>query len=160
MKTTDTHVYFWNGIYSNWYPCKIYDEFSKLNFENTEQAFMWYKANLFKDDEVKKQIELTGNPKLVKQLGRQIKNYDDVIWNEARFGWMLAVNLMKFSQHQYLRQALIETGTRTMVEASPLDKVWGVGLDENNPLILDERNWQGQNLLGKVLMRVRESIQK
>jgi len=73
-------------------------------------------------------------------------------------GFMKYVNYLKFTQNLEFRNQLLETENRTLVEASPYDKIWGVGLEETNDLILDEKNWLGQNLLGKALMEVRELI--
>ena len=158
MKTTETHVYFWNGIYSNWDNCHFTDPKSCLKFENSEQAFMWYKADTFKDDRIRKLIEVTSNPKIVKGLGRQIENYDESIWDRDRFDKMVYVNELKFSQNPFYGKALLNTENRIIVEASPYDKIWGVGLLEDDPLILDEKNWKGLNLLGKALREVRSKM--
>jgi len=160
MKTTDTHVYFWNGIYSNWDNCHFTDPKSCIRFQNSEQAFMWYKAAFFDDEETKKLIEYTPNPKQVKQLGRQVKKYNDETWNTIRFENMVYVNELKFSQNPHYGKALLNTENRIIVEASPYDKIWGVGLLEDDPLILDEKNWKGLNLLGKALMDVRSKMNK
>ena len=158
MKTTDTHVYFWNGIYSNWHPIKFVDTLTSITFNNTEQAFMWYKADVFKDEDTKKLIENTPNPKEVKKLGRLVKNYNDLIWDKVRLSNMVYVNYLKFSQNEDLKKELLDTGDKIMVEASPYDRIWGVGMDENNPLILDKANWNGLNLLGDALMEVRNKL--
>jgi ribA/ribD-fused uncharacterized protein len=158
MKITDSHVYFWNGIYSNWHVCQVKDLLTDIIFENTEQAFMWYKADVFNDIETKKLVENTIDPRKVKKLGRLIKTYDDNVWSSVRYRKMLYVNLLKFLQNKELKFQLINTGDKIIVEASPLDCVWGVGLSEEDPLILDEKNWKGKNLLGKVLMEVRSII--
>ena len=158
MKITDTHIYFWHGIYSNWYPVEIDSAAGK--FANTEQLFMWCKAKFFKDDEILSKILATSNPRDVKALGRLVKNYNDSEWDKVRFDYMVGVNNIKFSQHKYLLDQLLATGDKVIVEASPYDKVWGVGLLEDDPLILDEKNWKGQNLLGKALMKVRENFNR
>jgi ribA/ribD-fused uncharacterized protein len=95
------------------------------------------------------------DPRAHKALGRSIKNYDDVAWSNNRFQIMVDGLFGKFSQDANLRSLLLGTGNRVLVEASPLDTVWGVGLGEDDPLILNEKNWRGQNLLGNALMRVR-----
>jgi hypothetical protein len=160
MKITDTHIYFWDGIYSNWHPCQLTDHQTNLKFENTEQAFMWYKAVCFNDTEIQKQVEKTPSPKAVKMLGRQIKSYDDAIWSKVRFEKMVYVNMLKFSQNSEFKNELLETKNKILVEASPYDKVWGVGLGENDALILDSANWNGLNLLGEALMTVRQMVSK
>jgi ribA/ribD-fused uncharacterized protein len=158
MKITDTHVYFWNGPFSNWSEANFIDKNTHLSFTNTEQAFMWYKAMFFGATEIASQIYNSHSPAAVKALGRKIPNYNDVTWNMVRFGFMVYVNYLKYSQLESFRKALLDTGSRTLVEASPVDKVWGVGLAKENPLILDQANWQGTNLLGKALEEVRKIV--
>lgn len=155
MKITDTHYYFWEGAFSNWYACSFNDPNDKNAFSNTEQAFMYHKARIFKDADIMAKILKTSDPKAVKELGRQIKNYNDELWSKLRYEVMVYVNYLKFRENAALRQMLVNTGNKVLVEASPYDKIWGVGLGEDDPLILDEKNWQGENLLGKALMEVR-----
>ena len=160
MKVTDTHIYFWNGTYSNWHPARITDPATGFVFENTEQAFMWFKADKFGDTETAGEVLKTPNPREVKKLGRQVKNYNDEEWNKVRYLIMLGVNLWKFTQISEYQKELLATGDKIIVEASPYDKIWGVGLLEDDPLILDEKNWQGENLLGKVCMDVRTQLRR
>jgi len=159
MKVTDTHIYFWNGTYSNWHPAKITYPSGEV-FANTEQAFMWFKAKHFGDTEMMAKILKTPNPRDVKKLGREVKGYDDAEWTAVRYGYMLAVNTLKFTLIEEYKKELLATGEKIIVEASPYDKVWGVGLLEDDPLILDEKNWQGENLLGKVCMTVRSQLRR
>ncbi len=158
MRITDTHVYFWRGTFSNWYPCKFIDYGYDVTFKTTEQAFMWYKARYFGDNETAQKILLALTPKGAKDLGRLVRNYNDEKWNIVRLDYMISVNLLKFGQNRELKQHLLDTRNRTLVEASPYDKIWGVGLGEDNNLILDQKNWLGENLLGKALMEVRRLL--
>ena len=160
MKITDTHIYFWdgNGIYSNWYPASFVDPITKIQYQNSEQAYMWYKANRFGDINSQNLIEATPDPEKVKALGKQVLNFDKKLWGEVKFELMIGVNEFKFTQNAELGRELLQSGNKILVEASPFDCVWGVGLGENDPLILDEKNWKGQNLLGKALMKVREAL--
>lgn len=159
MRTTDTHVYFWNGIYSNWYKCPVCDpDPSGRIFANTEQAFMWFKARHFGDEEMAEKIEKTTNPREVKKLGRQVKGFVAEEWDKVCFDYMVKVNQWKFSEYEMLRKELVDTGDKIIVEASPLDTIWGVGLAEDDDAILDEKNWKGKNLLGKALMEVRRRV--
>ena len=160
MKITETHIYFWNGIYSNWHPAQFTDPDTNIRFFNSEQCFMWYKAKAFGDTASQGFIERETNPKQVKELGRQVKGYNDAVWAGERYNIMVRVNMWKFTQNEDLLKELLATGSKTMVEASPYDKVWGVGLLEDDPLILDKENWEGQNLLGIALMEVRDRIRK
>lgn len=156
MKTTDTHVYFWDGPFSNWTNAPFFDNVAQVQFYNTEQAFMYYKSFFFGDHGTLAKIIIEFSPSEVKQLGRQIKGYDDKAWQAVRYGYMVYVNYLKFSKNEDFKNVLLETKGKTLVEASPYDRVWGVGLREDDPFILDETKWQGQNLLGKALMDVRD----
>jgi ribA/ribD-fused uncharacterized protein len=156
-RTTDTHVYFWGDpTLSNWGPA----EFDLLggHFHNSEQAFMWLKAIHFGDEEIASEILSTKNPKNAKDLGRMVKGYNDKSWNERRYSAMLESCMAKFYQNEDQRETLLSTGDRTLVEGSPYDKVWGVGIHWAEEAILDESNWKGLNLLGEVLMEVREKL--
>jgi len=154
MKITNKHVFFWSGIFSNWHPASF--QFCGNNFANSEQAFMWSKAITFNDEETAALILKEINPKEVKKLGRLIKGFDEITWNEKRYGCMYNVLLDKFMQNEEMLQVLLATGDKILAEASPYDKIWGIGMDENEPGIEDESNWKGENLLGRVLMDVRE----
>lgn len=156
MRSTNTHIYFWRGIFSNWYPCQF--TIDNILFYNTEQAFMYRKAILFDDKETAEKIIAEKDPHLVKKFGREIKDYNDDVWSLARRDAMFKVNLEKFKQNPGLAIQLLDTGDKVLVEASPYDKVWGVGLAEDDDRILDESNWQGTNLLGNVLENVRKHI--
>lgn len=167
MKITDTHVYFYTNFLSNWYPTKnigpqFIDPIHNLTWNNTEEAYMWYKAYFFLDAESCANIALhsanKGHPSIVKELGQKVINYNNDAWSIVRYSLMVYVNYLKYSQNEDLKQKLLNTGDRILVEASPIDKVWGVGLAENDPLILNEKNWTGQNLLGKALMEVRQRV--
>jgi ribA/ribD-fused uncharacterized protein len=156
MKTTDRFVLFWDGIYSNWHPAPIVMD--GIQFANSEQAFMWLKARYFDDEIIAVQIAATPDPAKAKKLGRLIKGYDDVKWCHVRFETMYQVCLKKFSQNPELAKELLATGDRILVEASPADRIWGIGLDQDSPLALEPQFWQGMNLLGEALMKVRESL--
>lgn len=158
MKTTDTHVYFWRGIFSNWHPCKFEDDEFAITFNNTEQAFMYEKAKFFGDFETAELIVEEPDPKKAKALGRAVKNYNEFIWSIARFNLMVKVNLAKYKQNSDVRDQLMETGDKILVEASPYDGIWGVKLGEDDPRILDVKQWKGSNLLGKALMNVRKQL--
>lgn len=158
MVVTDTHCYFYVNEFSNWNRSKIVHPYRGLKFPTSEHAFMWMKADFFGDSSIASQIPLCPHPRDAKELGRQVKRYDDMEWSLVRYNYMVVVNLWKFLQNEYHRDVLASTGDRILVEASPYDRVWGVGLGENDPLILDEKNWKGDNLLGKALMDVRDLL--
>ena len=165
MRVTDKHVFFWGDFPSNWYPCHFIVERDgkELEFFNSEQYFMYEKAMTFDDTTIAMKILLEGsNPKKAKTLGRMVKNYDDDVWNEKRYQVMVDANMYKYSQSEELKEMLLneEFNGKKFVEASPIDSIWGVGLGEHNPLVDDEKNWKGQNLLGKVLNEVRDKLLK
>lgn len=155
MRTTDTHIYFYGSVFSNWYMHSF--EYGIQKFNCSEQAFMYHKAMVFKDYECAKLILNSTNPADQKKLGRQVKNYDDAYWNSMRYRIMKQILYSKF-YNQKMRKILFDTGTKIIVEASPYDTIWGVGLSENDDRILDEKNWRGQNLLGKALMETRKTM--
>lgn len=158
MKRTDTHVYFYGGIFSNWYGCQFKEPIYNNEFVNSEQIFMFFKAIFFCDTEIAMDILKEADPANVKQLGRLVKGFDPKIWSMVSYGYMVYANYLKYSQNEDLKMGLIDTGDRILVEASPVDGIWGIKLRYDDPLILDEKNWQGQNLLGKALMEVRKLL--
>lgn len=151
VRETKTHIYFWNGVFSNFYLIEF--EYKGHTFACTEQAFMWEKAMYFKDYDVAEEVLRTTVPIEAKRLGRKVKNFDPEIWMDVCKDYMYAVNLEKW---KLMKDIILSTGDKILVEASPYDTIWGVGLEKNNDLILDEKNWNGTNFLGEVLMKVRK----
>ena len=96
----------------------------------------------------------------IKGLGRKVKNFDENIWNEVKYHIVLTGNYYKFSQNKQLRQVLLSTGESILVEASPLDMIWGIGIDANNENAYHPEKWNGSNLLGFALTEVREEIKR
>ena len=163
IRVTDKHVFFWSGWPSNWYPSIFTAEYEgkEYEFHNAEQYFMFVKAKTFGDDEIAERIINEGkDPKVAKALGREVKNYDDKKWNEIRYQIMVNANYYKYSQSEELKELLLnpEFDSKHFVEASKYDTIWGIGLTEDNPLVDDEKNWLGTNLLGKALDEVREKL--
>lgn len=162
MKVTDKFVYFWSEWPSNWHPCSITvkEDDKTLEFSNSEQYFMYKKAKEFGDEEIASRILSEGaDPRQAKALGRLVKNYDDKVWNEKRYDVMLEANILKYSQNGELLKALFSEKFegKHWVEASPYDRIWGIGCREKDALD-DQSNWEGQNLLGKVLDETREKL--
>jgi ribA/ribD-fused uncharacterized protein len=157
MKITDKYVFFWNDLCSNF---EFVDIEHKGNvFPTTEHAFMWEKAMFFGDKQIANELLTCKLPGLAKNLGRQVKNFDAGKWDEVCYEAMLVVNRIKWNQPKY-KKFLLETEERILVEASPYDRIWGIGMKANEEGIEDEANWKGHNLLGKVLMDVRKEIQE
>jgi ribA/ribD-fused uncharacterized protein len=121
---------------------------------------MSQKALLFNDIETNSKIMKENDPKQYKELGRQVKNFSPKIWDEKKFEIVVKGNLHKFSQNENLKQFLLSTKNKILAEASPYDKIWGIGMDANDKDILNQDKWKGENLLGKALMKVRDIIKK
>jgi hypothetical protein len=124
----------------------------------TEHFMMAEKARLFGDDEVRARILATGDPAKAKKLGREVRSFDEARWAEQRFAIVVQGNLAKFGQSDNLRKYLLSTGKRVLVEASPQDRVWGIGLAAEDPRAQKPAEWPGLNLLGFALMEVRARL--
>ncbi len=125
-----------------------------------EQFMMAGKAELFGDEEVRKQILACEDPKTIKALGRKVKNFDEAVWNQVKYSIVLNGNFLKFTQNPKLREYLLSTGDDILVEASPLDAVWGIRMGKTNENARNPLKWKGQNLLGFALMEVRDEIRR
>ncbi len=149
MVVTDKYVFFWGGIFSNWYPAKFIVD--GWQFSNSEQYFMFEKAVYFDDVETASLILEEPDPRKAKILGRGVKHFDKKAWDEVCVTSMMKAIEYKFMQNELLKNELLKYKNKTFVEASPYDKKWGVGLSEDDPLILNKENWKGKNLLGECL---------
>lgn len=156
MKETSSHIYFWGSYLSNWFKCSFKDD--QFSYPSSEAYLMAQKALLFNDKDSAEKIVKTNDPKKQKALGRLVKGFNDTLWNQHKFDIMVKGLLLKFEQNPNLKKQLLATGTKILVEGSPYDKIWGVGLHYEDELILDEKNWKGENLLGKSLMEVRNKL--
>ena len=156
---TDKYAFFYKEWPSNFFRSNFV--YKGKDFFCTEQAFMWEKADFFKDDETAEKILACESPWTAKDLGREVKNYVDSEWDAIRYLVMRDVNLAKYQQNPTLAGKLVgrKYAGRTFVEASPVDNIWGVGLAQDDPRILDEKNWTGRNLLGKAITEVRDILE-
>jgi ribA/ribD-fused uncharacterized protein len=123
-----------------------------------EQYMMEEKARLFGDKDIEKEIMECKDQKTIKELGRKVRNFDEEIWNNVKYSIVLNGNYNKFIQNDDLREFLISTGDKILVEASPYDKIWGIGISADNEKITNPLSWKGQNLLGFALMEVRDEL--
>jgi hypothetical protein len=119
---------------------------------------MWEKALFFNDEKIAHLILTSPDPRVNKELGRSIKNFDSKKWSKISYDIMVTVNYAKFDQNKHLKNTLLSTKDKTIVEASPHDMIWGIGLYWTNDDCLNESKWRGQNLLGKALMDVRKLL--
>lgn len=141
---------------SQWYPCQF--EVDSMKYTSAEQYMMAEKARLFGDEKIRAEILRTSDPRKCKALGRKVKNFDKAVWDKKKEDIVRNGNFEKFMQNDALRNFLLSTGDKVLVEASPTDRVWGIGLGKNNPDALDPKKWRGQNLLGFILMAVRNEM--
>lgn len=160
---TKDYVFFYYGddIYSNFFKRKF--NMAGLEFFCSEQAFMWAKAVCFQDYTTAAKIAAVDSKGRkaafdCKMLGREVKPYSDEHWSKVRYSVMCDVLMEKFTQNHDMATELLATGDRVIVEASPTDTIWGIGMDVDHPDILDSTCWRGLNLLGNALMYVRERL--
>jgi ribA/ribD-fused uncharacterized protein len=151
-----TFYFFWSGTFSQWEPCSF--KLDSKSFSSAEQYMMFQKAILFNDNDAAEKIMSTSDPKQQKAIGRLIKNYDDSIWINKREDIVYIGNKAKFSQNPKFLKKLLATDPSLLVESSPVDTIWGVGLHKTDPLILEQKNWKGLNLLGNILTRLRNDL--
>ncbi|BBM84532.1 NADAR family protein [Candidatus Uabimicrobium amorphum] len=156
---SDSFVLFWKPpcAFGQWTLSPF--EVDGVHYNCAEQYMMAEKARLFQDEKNEKLIMESDCPREQKKLGKRVRGFKEKTWLEERFAIVFRGNMAKFSQNLDLKQALLETENRTLVEASPLDKIWGIGFAANQEEAYDETKWNGLNLLGKVLQEVRQELQ-
>ncbi|PZG03002.1 NADAR family protein [Micromonospora deserti] len=144
------------GCLSQWWPAPF--TVDGLRFATAEHYMMWRKAALFGDQAAAAKILTVAHPHAAKTLGRQVTGFDQEVWEQHRYDIVVAGAVAKFGQHPMLRTYLFGTGERVLVEASPLDRVWGIGLAGDHPYAADPARWRGLNLLGFALMQARAML--
>ena len=144
--------------FSQWFPSEF--EENGVTYCCCEQYMMAKKAELFNDAETLKKILASTDPREIKALGREVKNFDVKVWQENCRDIVFNGNLLKFSQNEDLKAFLLSTKDELIVEASPYDKIWGVGLKFDDPKIKNKDTWQGTNWLGEAIMQVRDYLNK
>lgn len=161
------YVFFWGhrpqrdggigvGCLSQWWP--VVFTVDGLLFRSAEHYMMWRKAVLFDDTDAAGRIIAASHPRQAKMLGRRVRGFDERVWVEHRFDIVVDAGVAKFGQHPDLREFLLGTGERVLVEASPTDRVWGIGLAVTDPRAADPAQWLGHNLLGFALMQARAML--
>ena len=138
---------------SQWYPAAF--DIDGTRYATAEHWMMAEKARLFGDEQNRQAIIDTSHPNQAKKFGRLVKNFDADEWEAARFGIVVRGNAAKFGQHPALREFLLGTQERVLVEASPVDAIWGIGLAQNDERAQNPATWRGLNLLGFALMEAR-----
>jgi len=156
MTETPKLVLFWGSWPSQWHPARFVVD--GVEYNCCEQFMMAEKARVFGDAEALAKILASKSPRAQKALRRTVRNFDKATWDGVCRGIVYAGNLARFSQDEALRRALLATGEKTIVEASPTDRIWGIGLSQDDPRAQDPAQWRGTNWLGIVLMQVRASL--
>ncbi len=144
------------SCFSQWYEASF--QIDGVNYLTAEHYMMAEKARLFKDNDVLAKVLAASHPGEAKKLGRQVKGFREETWVENRSLIVVKGNLAKFSQNEALKEFLLNTKERILVEASPRDRIWGIGLGQNNPDAANPYKWRGLNLLGFALMEVRNIL--
>lgn len=172
-QTTGTNAekftFFWQTAspFSQFHPAKftakplfitISDDEEGYTFLHCEQWMMFNKAKLFKDEKSAAMIMEATEPIKCKTIGRKVKNFEEKIWKQENERIVLEGNRQKFTQNPSLLEKLLETEGTTLVEASPVDRLYGIGLAANNPKALNRSTWRGQNVLGRLLTELRDEL--
>ncbi|MFI8088775.1 NADAR family protein [Streptomyces sp. NPDC086080] len=138
---------------SQWWPSPFTVE--GVQYATAEHWMMAAKARLFGDPEGERRVLAAEHPSQAKKAGRLVRGFDEALWRRERFGIVVEGSVHKFAAHADLRRFLLNTGERVLVEASPVDRVWGTGLAADAEGAMDPRRWRGPNLLGFALMEAR-----
>jgi len=138
---------------SQWWPSPFVVD--GVTYETAEHWMMAGKARLFGDAEAERRVLAADHPSLAKKAGRLVRDFDEETWQRERFGIVVEGSVHKFASDARLREFLLNTGERVLVEASPVDRVWGIGLAATDEAASDPERWRGPNLLGFALMEAR-----
>ncbi|MFJ5534421.1 NADAR family protein [Streptomyces sp. NPDC093261] len=161
------YLYFWGhrpgrdgqigaGCLSQWWPSPF--TVDAVEYATAEHWMMASKARLFGDADAERRALDAPNPALAKRAGRLVRGFDEAIWQRERFAIVVEGSVHKFAAHADLRTLLLGTGERVLVEASPVDRVWGIGLAADDEAAATPERWRGPNLLGFALMEARERL--
>ena len=142
------------SCFSQWYEAEFVVEGQR--YPTAEHFMMAEKAALFDDQEIRAQVLQAPTPNAAKALGRKVRGFNDQRWLQHRYDIVVRANQAKFSQNPELNEYLMRTGSRVIVEASPVDDIWGIGLAQDHADVNDPNLWKGLNLLGFALMQVRD----
>ncbi|MFM9373104.1 NADAR family protein [Streptomyces sp. Da 82-17] len=141
---------------SQWWPSAF--TVDGVEYASAEHWMMAAKARLFGDAEAERQVLRASSPAAAKKAGRLVRGFDEQLWERERFGIVVEGSVHKFTAHDELRAFLVGTGERVLVEASPVDRIWGIGLAADDPRAENPLDWRGSNLLGFALMEARGRV--
>ncbi len=161
------YVFFWGhqprpdgqlsaACFSQWWPAQF--TVDGRVFASAEQYMMWRKAYLFGDHHQAEAILQAGSPAHAKALGRGVTGFDDAVWEAHRWSIVVEASVAKFGSRPQLRDYLLGTKNRVLVEASPVDRIWGIGLTADSAEATNPEKWRGMNLLGFALMEARHHL--
>jgi len=154
---SEKFTFFWKGPFSQWYLKAPFIVYGSL-YNCAEQFMMASKARFFKDYNTLELIMDEKDPKEQKALGRRVKNFVESEWNAVARAIVYRGNIAKFAQNPVIGEKLVATVGTTLVEASPVDHIWGIKLAEDHPDAQDRKKWRGTNWLGETLTKVRDDI--
>ncbi|MCX5171825.1 NADAR family protein [Streptomyces antibioticus] len=143
---------------SQWWPSPFVVD--GVTYATAEHWMMAEKARLFGDAEAERLALAAGHPSQAKKAGRLVRGFDDTVWERERFRIVVEGSVHKFASNPGLQSFLLSTGERVLVEASPVDRVWGIGLAADDEAALDPQRWRGPNLLGFALMEARRRLRE
>ena len=141
---------------SQWWPSRFVVD--GVEYATAEHWMMAGKARLFGDAEAERAVLAAKHPAEAKKAGRLVRGFDEETWRRERFGLVTEGSVHKFAADTGLRDFLLGTGDRVLVEASPVDRIWGIGLTATDAGAADPGRWRGLNLLGFALMEARERL--
>ncbi|QDN54072.1 NADAR family protein [Streptomyces sp. S1D4-20] len=144
------------GCLSQWWPAAFTHD--GVRYVTAEHWMMAAKARLFGDADAERAVLADASPVAAKQAGRAVRGFNEQVWSRERYGIVLMGTHLKFTQHPGLHKFLLSTGDALLVEASPYDRIWGIGLAADNPHYVDPARWRGLNLLGFALTQTRERL--
>lgn len=162
------YVFFWGhtekndqvtkACFSQWYPSIFKKE--GVVYKTAEHFMMAEKARLFGSEKLVTEILAAKDPGKAKALGRKVTGFKDEIWSKEKLRIVTEANFLKFSQNKALKDYLLGTNEQILVEASPVDRIWGIGMAQDHEQIENPYKWKGENLLGFALMEVRDLLNK
>lgn len=141
---------------SQWFEAGF--KIDNVHYATAEHYMMAEKARTFGDTKALAEVLAASSPEAVKKIGRRVQNFQADVWSERSIEVVLQGNIAKFGQNQQLGKWLQSTGSKVLVEASPEDAIWGIGLHRDDPRAQDPAVWPGKNWLGFAIMAARDHL--
>lgn len=158
MRETEKFIFFFTekDWLSQFYPAPF--EAHGIKFPTAEHFMMYRKAMTFEDKKTAEKVLRARTPKEAKALGKKVKGFTNEYWDPIKESIVIHGSILKFNSNEVLKKKLLATGNKILVEASPYDKIWGIGIGEHHLDATNPNHWRGQNLLGKCLMEARNIL--